>query len=146
MKTIMATMAALLVTGLARAELPPTQRIFCAELHRVVDVAEDGGDFSYLERSRAAPPRLGFAQGCQATGDANKQYWLCGQSFAPETMSLENLAARIAACLPEAVRGEGSLARAAIFTLPRARIHLSELGGPGAHVGRIVELSVEAAP
>jgi hypothetical protein len=138
--------AALLAPGAAGAEIPSKQAIFCAELKRVAEVAELGGDFAYLERSRAAPPRLGFAQGCQATGDENKQYWLCGQSFAPDEMSRDALAARVAACLPDAARGIGSLARDAVFTLPYARIHISELGGPGAHVGRIVELVVEALP
>jgi hypothetical protein len=137
--------AALLGAGQAQAEPPSPQEIFCAELKRVVGVAELGGDFAGLERSRAAPPRLGF-QGCQASGDDKKQYWLCGQSFAPEALSRDALAARIADCLPEAVRGPGSLAREAVFTLPYARIHISELGGPGAHVGRIVELVVEAIP
>lgn len=136
--------AALLVPGAAQAEPPSKPQIFCAELKRVVEVAELGGDFTYLERSRAAPPRLGFAQGCQATGDAKKQYWVCGQSFAPETLSRDALAERIAACLPEAVRGRSGLAPDAVFTLPYARIHVSEIGGPGAHVGRIVELMVEA--
>jgi hypothetical protein len=146
MKVMAIAAAALLAPGPVWAEPPSRQQIFCAELRRVVEVAELGGDFGYLERSRAAPPRLGFAQGCQATGDSKKQYWVCGQSFAPETMSLDNLAARIAECLPEAVRGKHGLAREAVFTLPRAQIHISELGGPGAHVGRIVELVVEATP
>jgi hypothetical protein len=136
---------AMMAPGGAGAQPPSPQQIFCAELRRVVEVAELDGDFASLERSRAAPPRLGFGL-CQATGDEKKQYWLCGQSFAPETMSRDALAARIADCLPEAVRGPPSLARDAVFTLPHARIHISELGGPGAHVGRIVELVVEAVP
>jgi hypothetical protein len=144
MKLMAILAAALLAAGPAGAEPPSKQQIFCAELRRVVEVAELGGDFAYLERSRAAPPSLGFANGCQATGDENKQYWMCGQSFAPDALSRDALAARIAACLPEAVRAQGSLARDAVFTLPYARIHVSEIGGPGAHVGRIVELSVEA--
>ncbi len=146
MKLMAIVAAALLVTGPAKAEPPSGQRIFCAELRRVVNVAEQDGDFAYLERSRAAPPRLGFVHGCQATGDEKKQYWLCGQSSAPESLSRDNLAARIADCLPEAVRGQAGLARDAVFTLPYARIRVSELGGPGAHIGRIVELSVEALP
>ncbi|HET9640080.1 MAG TPA: hypothetical protein VFP12_12825 [Allosphingosinicella sp.] len=146
MKPIAIVAAALLASGPAQAEPPSKQQIFCAELRRVVYVAELDGDFTYLERSRAAPPRLGFANGCQATGDEKKQYWLCGQNFAPESLSRDALAARVAACLPEAVRGPPGLARDALFTLPYARIHISELGGPGAHVGRIVELVVEAIP
>jgi hypothetical protein len=137
--------AAMLAPGAAGAQVPSPQRIFCADLKRVVEVAALGGDFASLERSRAAPPRLGFGH-CQATGDETKQYWVCGQNFAPEEMSRDHLAARVAACLPDAVRGPGSLARDALFTLPAARIHISELGGPGAHVGRIVELVVEAIP
>ncbi|HEX8063839.1 MAG TPA: hypothetical protein VF535_11550 [Allosphingosinicella sp.] len=133
---------AVLIPGTASAE--PQQRVFCAELRRVVEVARLGGDFTYLERSRAAPPRLGFRNGCQATGDEKKRYWACGQSFAPEELSRDALAGRIAACLPEAVRGNSGLARDLSFTLPYARIHVSEIGGPGAHVGRIVELTVEA--
>ena len=137
--------AALVAPGLAEAAEPPSrQQVFCAELRRVIEVAEQGGDFNYLERSRAAPPRLGFVHGCRATGDEKKQYWHCGQSLAPEEQSRDALAARIAECLPEAVRGKGGLVRDAVFTLPYARIHVSEIGGPRAHVGRIVELVVEA--
>ena len=143
-RTAIVAAAALLLPCAAGAEIPSRQAIFCAELKRVVEVAELDGDFTYLERSRAAPPRLGFAQGCRATGNETKRYWLCGQSFAPDEMSRDALAARIAQCLPDAVRGPGTLARDAVFTLPYARIHISELGGPGAHVGRIVELVVEA--
>jgi hypothetical protein len=135
---------ALAASAAAGAATPSRQDIFCAELRRVVNVAELGGDFTYLERSRAAPPRLGFRDGCRATGDARKRYWACSQSFAPAAMGLDALAGRVAACLPEAVRTAPTLARDALFTLPYARIHISELGGPGAHVGRIVQLVVEA--
>jgi hypothetical protein len=135
---------ALLATGAASAQRPAAQQVFCAELKRVVAVAEEGEDFTYLERSRAAPPSLGFADGCRATGDGKTQYWVCGQSFAPDALGLDALAVRISDCLPDAVRGQASPAREAVFTLPYARIHVSELGGPGAHVGRIVELSVAA--
>jgi hypothetical protein len=144
--TRLAAAAAAVAPAAAAAEMPSPQQIFCADLKRVVEVAKLGGDFESLERSRAAPPRLGFAQGCQATGDETKRYWVCGQNFAPAEMSRDALAARVAACLPDAVRGPGSLARDALFTLPTARIPISELGGPGAHVGRIVELVVEALP
>src|SRR4051812_29591155 len=137
--------AALLAPGAAGAEAPPPQRIFGAALKGVRGAAERGGDSARLERSRAAPPRLGFAY-CQATGDEKKQYWLCGQSFAPEALSRDKLAAGIAECLPDAVRGESSLARDAVFTLPYARITISEVGGPRAHVGRFIELAVEAIP
>jgi hypothetical protein len=125
------------------AARPTDAELFCHDLERVVEAARYGNGFSDLERSRARPPSLGFPL-CQATGDERKQYWLCGQSFAPVEMGRDALAARIAACLPEAVRGPASLARDALFTLPYARIQISELGGPGAHVGRIVELVVEA--
>lgn len=146
MKLIALVFAAALMSDSAPVEPPSKQQIVCAELRRVVQVAERGGDFLYLERSRAALPRLGFVNGCRATGDAMTQYWLCSQSFAPEEQSRDALAARIAECLPEAVRGHGGLPRDAVFTLPYARIHVSEIGGPRAHVGRIVELVVEALP
>jgi hypothetical protein len=146
MKLLAFAAAAILMSGTARAEVPSRQQIFCAELRRVVEVAELGGDFTYLERSRAAPPSLGFRNGCRATGDDKRHYWHCGQSLAPEEMSRDALAERIARCLPQAVRSGAGLTRDAVFTLPYARIHVSELGGPKAHVGRIVELTVEAIP
>lgn len=146
MKRIAIVAAAMLAPGAAQADMPSPQEIFCAELKRVVEVADLGGDFAYLERSRARPPGLGFDGGCRAAGDSKKQYWVCGQTFAPEEMGLDRLAARVAACLPEAVGGPRSLFHDAVFTLPYARIHISELGGPGAHVGRIVDLVVEAVP
>ena len=145
MKRIAIMAAALLAPSTAAAEIPSPQEIFCAELKRVVEVAELGGDFTYLERSRAAPPRLGFAHGCQATGNEKKGYWLCGQSLAPDSLSRERLAARISACLPEAARTDPGPWRETLFTLPYAEIRISEIGGPGAHVGRIVELVVEAS-
>ena len=134
---------AVLVPGAGSAQAGPAQD-FCHGLERVVEATRQDRGFAWLERARAAPPHLGFVHGCRATGDARRQYWLCGQNLAPEEMSRDALAARVAACLPEAVRGPPSLARDAVFTLPHARIHISELGGPGAHVGRIVSFSVEA--
>jgi hypothetical protein len=138
--------AAALLPGAGQAQGGLVSQDFCHGLKRVVEAARHEGGFLWLERARAAPPHLGFRHGCRATGDEKKQYWLCGQSFAPEELSRDALTARVAACLPEAVRGPPSLARDALFTLPHARIHISELGGPGAHVGRIVELTVEATP
>ena len=144
MKRIAIAAAAVLTSGSAAAEIPSPQEIFCAELKRVIEVAELDGDFTYLERSRAAPPRLGFAHGCQATGDEKKQYWACGQSLAPDSLSRDRQADRISACLPEAARSDRSPWRETVFTLPYAEIRVSESGGPGAHVGRIAELVVEA--
>jgi hypothetical protein len=138
--------AAALAPGVAAAQGPSAQEVFCADLKRVVEAAELGGDFTALERSRAAPPRLGFVNGCRATGDETKRYWVCGQSFAPDELSRDSLAERIAQCLPDAVRSQSGLPRDSVFTLPFARIHISEIGGPRAHVGRIVELVVEAVP
>jgi hypothetical protein len=137
-RTILA--AVLLASGPARAEPPSKQQIFCAELKRVVEVAELDGDFTYLERSRAAPPRLGF-RNCFA---AARPAWYCHQSLAPDPLSLAGLAASTAACLPEAARTLSSR-HEAVFTLPYARIRITEYGGPRAHVGRIVSYRVEKA-
>ena len=144
MKLMAIIVAALVVPGAAGAGPPSKQRIFCSELRRVLEVAEHDGDFTYLERSRAAPPRFGFRHGCQATGDERRQFWICSQSLAPEEMSRDALARRIAECLPEAVRGRNGITRDAVFTLPHARIRITELGGPKAKAGRIVELVVES--
>ncbi len=131
--------AAILASGPAQAELPSKQRIFCAQLLRVTEVAKLDGDFTYLERSRAAPPRFGF-RNCFAA--AARPAWHCHQSLAPDPLSLDALAASTAACLPEAARTLAS-GHEAIFTLPYARIRITEYGGPRAHVGRIVSYRVE---
>ena len=138
--------AALLATGTAQAERPSEQQIFCAELNRVVQVAQMDGDFTYLERSRAAPPTFGFRHGCRARAAAERlpAAWWCHQSLAPDSLSLAGLAGRTAACLPNAVRSEGRYGREAIFTLPRVRILIEESGGPRAHVGLIATFRVEA--
>jgi len=138
------TAAALLAPAAAPAQL--VRQDFCHGLERVVEAARREGGFQWLERARAAPPHLGFRHGCRATGDDKRQYWLCGQNLAPEEMSRDALAERVADCLPDAVRGKHGLTRDVVFTLPHARIHISELGGPKAKVGRIVQLTVESTP
>ena len=146
MKRTAIVAAAMLASGLARAEPPSPQQIFCAELERVVQVAQMDGDFTYLERSRAAPPSFGFHHGCRAQAATARSLaaWWCHQSLAPEELSLASLAGRTAACLPNAVRSRGDYGREAIFTLPRARILIEESGGPRAHVGLIATFRVEA--
>jgi hypothetical protein len=62
----------------------------------------------------------------------------------PAHLSLEALAAATAECLPEAERTRERWGRQVTFTLPGARILISESGGPGAKVGRIVAYRVEA--
>lgn len=138
--------AAVLAAGTGHAQSGLVAQDFCHGLKRVVEAAGQPDGFARLERARAAPPHLGFRHGCQATGDERRQYWRCGQNLTPEEMSRDALAERVAFCLPEAVRGKDGLTRDSVFTLPNARIHISELGGPKAHVGRIVELVVEAIP
>ena len=139
--------AALMATGSAQAQRPSAQQIFCAQLNRTVQVAQMDGDFTYLERSRAAPPHFGFRYGCRAHAATQRlpAAWWCHQSLAPEELSLASLAGRTAACLPNAVRSRGPhYDRQAIFTLPRVRITIEESGGPGAHVGLIATFRVEA--
>jgi hypothetical protein len=138
MKWMAIVATVLAASSLAQAEPPSKQRIFCHELTRVLEVAELDGDFTYLERSRAAPPQLGFRH-CFA---AARPAWHCHQTMAPEHLSLDGLAAGTAACLPEAARTLPS-EHEAVFTLPYARIRITEYGGPRAHVGRIVSYRVE---
>ncbi len=141
----MAIVATLTATGTAQAEMPSEQQIFCAQLNRVVQVAQMDGDFTYLERGRAAPPYFGFRQGCRAQAATARlpAVWWCHQSLAPEALGLASLSARTADCLPNAARGR-SYDRQAIFTLPRVRILIEESGGPRAHVGLIATFRVEA--
>jgi hypothetical protein len=135
---------AFLVPASAQAQL--VGQDFCHGLERVVDAARGQGGFLFLERAHAAPPHLGFRHGCRATGDEKRQYWLCSQNLAPAEMSREALAARVSACLPEAVHSTGDYGHESLFTLPHAQIRISERGGPMAKVGRIVQLVVEATP
>jgi hypothetical protein len=135
--------AAFLTPAAGRAQL--VSQDFCHGLKRVVAAAREEGGFLGLERARAAPPHLGFRHGCRASGDARRRYWLCNQHLAPAEMSRDALAARIARCLPDAVRSAGDFGDEATFTLPGARIRIHERGGPRAKVGRIVTLVVEAA-
>ena len=136
---MVAPMAVQAQNGLVRQD-------FCHGLERVLDSARDEGGFLFLERARAAPPHLDFRHGCRATGDRKRQYWLCTQNLAPAEMSREALAQRVAACLPDATRSAEDYGHEAVFTLPYARIRITERGGPKAKVGRIVTLVVEATP
>jgi hypothetical protein len=68
--------------------------------------------------------------------------WHCHQTLAPDHLSVGFLAASTAACLPAAARAVSSDDEAT-FTLPHARIRITEYGGPRAHVGRIVTYRVE---
>jgi hypothetical protein len=136
--------AALLAPVAGQAQL--VKQDFCNGLKTVVNAARNEGGFLHLERARAAPPHLGFRHGCRATGDEKRQYWLCHQNLAPAEMSRAALAARVAQCLPEAVRSTSDYGHEATFTLPHAQIRIHERGGPGAKVGRIVQLVVEATP
>lgn len=138
------TATALLASAAGQAQ--PVGQDFCHGLERVVEAARFDGGFQRLERSRAAPPHLGFRHGCRATGNDERQYWMCSQNLAPEELSRDRLAARVAECLPEAVQGPDDSFRDSVFILPHARIRISEYGGPRAKVGRIVQLVVEAIP
>lgn len=142
----MVAATALLASATAPAQGRLVSQDFCWGLERVVEAAREEGGFVGLERARAAPPHLGFRHGCRATGDSKRRYWHCHQTLAPAEMSRDALAARVAACLPQAVRSTGAYGRETIFDLPHAQIRISERGGPRAKVGRIVSLVVEATP
>lgn len=144
MKITLAAIAAAALLAPASVQAQLVRQEFCHGLKRVVDAAEDEGGFLWLERARAAPPHLGFRHGCRATGDDKRQYWLCHQNLAPAEMSRDALAERVAQCLPEAERGRNGFTTDSVFTLPHAQVRISERGGPGAKVGRIVTLVVEA--
>jgi hypothetical protein len=139
-------LAALAAAAAGQAQNGRVRQDFCQALNRVVQVAQMDGDFTFLERSRAAPPHFGFRHGCRAFSATatTPAAWDCHQNLAPAELALDSLAGRTAACLPSAVRSRGRWGREAIFTLPRARISIHERGGPGAHVGRIVSFRVEA--
>ena len=149
MKRVAAVLAgaALLGAGAADAQRPTQAQLFCHDLKRVVKAAgyEDG--FDYLQRSRAAPPWLGFRPGACRAHEATETLpaaWWCHQQLAPEHLSLESLDSNTASCLPQAKRERGRWGGSVTFTLPGARILITQSGGPRAKVGRISGYRVEA--
>ena len=151
MNGVAAMMGAVALLGATAAEAQrarPTQaELFCRDLKRVVKAARHEGGFVDLQRSRAAPPRLGFRPGsCRAHEATNTlpSAWSCHQQLAPDHLSLASLDANTASCLPEAKRERGRWGRTVTFTLPGARILITQSGGPGAKVGRISGYRVEA--
>jgi hypothetical protein len=141
------TAAALLSAAGAGAQQrarPTDAQLFCHDLKRLVRAAPD---FEFMFKARPTPPWLGFRPGaCRAHAASETlpaAYW-CSQHLAPEHLALDNLAARTAACLPEAKRVKTAYWREAVFETPKVRILITESGGPGAKVGRIVGYRVEA--
>jgi hypothetical protein len=98
----------------------PGTEIFCAELERIVAAAAEDVPFASLERSAAAAPRLGFPSGCGADGAGRHRTLLRSQRFAPDTLGIQSLVARTAACLPEAEHVIFATWRETMFRLPRA--------------------------
>ncbi len=140
--------AALFGAGTADAQQrtrPTEAQLFCHDLKRLVRHAPD---FEFMFKARPAPPWLGFQPGsCRAhaaTATLPPVYW-CSQQLAPQHLGMESLAARTAACLPDAKRVKTPYGREALFETPEVRILISESGGAGAKVGRIVGIRVEAA-
>lgn len=137
--------ASAVATCCAPASAQPTDDdLFCHDLQRIVAAADEEIPFYSLERSAAAPPTLGFSTPCRANGAGRQRAWVCGQSLAPESLSIQSLASRTAACLPQARHQIFATWQQTEFRLPNAIIRISESGGRGAHVGRIVSYSVDA--
>jgi hypothetical protein len=110
---------------------------FCTELARTVE-AIALGDLTSLQ-SGTSPPEFGFRYGCVAQGLS----WLCHQSLAPPSLSLQLLAGRVASCRPDLSRTEQNRDRLVLFEGPGLRIRILEAGARGAHVGRIVTLLLD---
>lgn len=139
--------AAVLVSNGAEAQQrarPTEAQLFCYDLKRLVRASPD---FQFMFRARPAPPWLGFSPGsCRAhaaTATLPPAYW-CSQQLAPEHLALDKLAAKTAECLPGAKRVTTRYGNEALFETPTVRILITQSGGPGAKVGRIVGYRVEA--
>ena len=120
------------------------ERDYC---HGLKQLLREAPDFVGVHDAHPNPPWLGFRPGACRAFAGTETYpaaWDCHQHLAPAHLSLQTLAAATAACLPEAEQSRGRWGRDSTFTLPGARILISESGGPGAKVGRIVGLRVEA--
>jgi hypothetical protein len=146
MRGATAVLAGLAMTSGTAAQRPNTQDLFCHDLGRIIAAAAETPEpFYSLERSAAAPPRLGFTH-CFRAGDSRRAYWHCHQNLAPDHLSAERLTALTRACLPEAVALPSEMRRETRFRLRDLEIIISETGGPRAHVGRVVSYIVAATP
>jgi hypothetical protein len=146
MRGTVAVLAGLAMTSGAAAQQPSAEAQFCHDLVRIIAAAAEAPQpFFSLERSAAAPPRLGFTH-CFRAGDSRRAYWHCHQSLAPDHLGAERLTALTRACRPEAVALPAEMRREARFRLGDVEITISETGGPRAHVGRVVSYIVAATP
>lgn len=129
----------------AQQRLRPTEaELYCADLKRLV---REAPDFAGMWRAKPAPPSLGFRPGSCRVQEATATLpaaFSCHQHLAPAHLALDLLATQTAGCLPELKRLETRWSREALFEGHGVRIRISESGGPGAKVGRIVGVRVEA--
>jgi hypothetical protein len=149
MRTAMAAAALAATAAGAAAEAqqrvrPTEAELYCTDLRRLV---REAPDFAGMWRAKPAPPTLGFRPGSCRAHDPTATLpaaFSCHQHLAPAHLALELLAAQTADCLPALTRIETRWSREALFEGSGVRISLFESGGPGAKVGRIVRVRVEA--
>ena len=146
MKLSVFAAAAVMASAAAQAEPPSRQRFSAGSFagscrwRRLAAISPISSGAAPRHRTSASETAAG------PPGSKNGAIGTAARTLAPEEMSGEALAGRTAACLPEAEAGKTGLGRDWVFTLPHAKIHISEIGGPRAKVGRIVTFSVEATP
>jgi hypothetical protein len=133
-------LAALLLAA-APPKAAPADR-FCADLRSLAAAAEENPAFGSLA---GASLHSLLGSYCMVSTPAGIAF-LCTRSLAPPELATDTLVERMKLCLPGAVvtKGEYPMDSTRVEH-GRIRMEISESGGPGAHVGRIVTVSIEAA-
>lgn len=132
--------AAVLLAAPAQAHIPPPDR-FCTHLHRLAAAAEETPAFASL-----GGQSLDALLGSYCIVPPTAVTILCTRSLLPPEISAGSVIARMAQCLPGLRITPESGFRETRVEHGRLRIEISESGGPGAHVGRIVTLYISAIP
>jgi hypothetical protein len=127
----------ILLAALLHAAAPPEAAPadpFCADLRSLAAAAEESPAFGSLAGSY-----------CMVSRPAGIAF-LCTRSLAPPELATGPLVERMKQCLPGAVVTKGEYPMDSTRVVHgRLRMEISEHGGPGAHVGRIVTVYIETA-
>ncbi len=128
---------------LAAALLAAQHDMFCDDVRKLVESAKEPVPFATLRAQGFAPH---FELPCQPNGRGYR----CHRSLLPPALNHQSLAARISGCLSEA---KISVEKPDRWSLPVTvvsgeglRFELEETGSDIAHVGRILSMTIAAAP
>lgn len=117
--------------------------MFCDDVHKLAEGAKEAVPFATLHAEGFAPH---FEVHCQPNGRS----YLCSRNLLPPALNHQSLAARIAGCLTDAkisVEKPGAWSSPTTVVVGEGlRFELEETGSDIAHVGRILSMTIRAAP